>query len=129
MATEEDLQKRLTEKDELISSLKDKTKIFVAKLKEDHINELNALKHTHQEQLEKAKTIMLKMKEENESLKAQNTEDKVLLSNLEIELKRSMVCCCLYFLLRDHTLFFNNRNKYFVFKILYRMLPPICKHR
>ena len=92
MATVEDLQKQLTEKDELINSLKEKTKAFVAKLKDDHNNELNSLRQTHQDQLEKAKGIMLKMKEENESLKTKKTEDNVLISNLELELKQSKVC-------------------------------------
>ena len=94
MATVEELHKQLTEKDELINSLKEKTKAFVAKLKDDHTNESSSLKQTHQEQLEKAKAIMLKMKEENESLKMQKTEDKILISNLESDLKQLKVCYC-----------------------------------
>ena len=43
MATIEDLQRELSQKDAMIISMKDKTKEFVEKLKSDHLEELKAL--------------------------------------------------------------------------------------
>jgi membrane protein involved in colicin uptake len=91
MSTMEELQKQLSDKDELINQLKEKTKQFVSKMKDDQINEMNTLKQQHQDKLEQAKNIMLKMKEENETLKTKAVEDQSLIKNLEAAVEVSKV--------------------------------------
>jgi hypothetical protein len=44
----EQLRAQLASKDELLNSIREKTKVFVSKLKEDHDNALNELRQQNQ---------------------------------------------------------------------------------
>ena len=101
MSTIEELQQQLTEKDNSLNAIKEKTKVFITKMREDHSNEMTnlnneitALKQQQQEshdKLDQAKVFLKKLKEENDSLKVNSESDQTKIKNLEATLQQSTV--------------------------------------
>ena len=112
MTTIDELQTQLLEKDEFINSLKERTKVFVSKLKDDnlkeqvtlkqqHESELEALRQQHFEKIEQAKNFILKQKEDMEIMKSKGSEDQMTIKNLEIQVQQNKVRILIFYFSAD----------------------------
>jgi hypothetical protein len=74
-STEEQLRRQLEEKDEILSSLKAKTKLYIQKLQKESIEKLNeekeAVKQLHVK-VEAARTYISKQRDQSQALIASN---------------------------------------------------------